>query len=169
MSMSSSFSWIGAPTAKEHRRKDDMLGLFVSMLDVRLMSIESRVGQDQWSQAILQELKSGISRLRSPDIGTQAISSASAWNEAYRLERLLTVIEPVETLAFDINRRLSEAAELRLPSAGRLKADYDTALKAAYDTNKQPAELNAGGCEILRSVLIDIMEELHWRDQRVFY
>jgi len=130
---------------KENNREDEMLGLFLSMLDVRVQAIEANVGNDPHSQVILQELKAGISKLQAPGAGTPKLSNAAAWNEAYRLERLLAVVEPPETLTLDLDRRLNEAIANNLPAVERLKVDVSAAKSAAYDTSKQPPVLNPVG------------------------
>ena len=154
---------------KENNREDEMLGLFLSMLDVRVQAIEANVGNDPHSQVILQELKAGISKLQAPGAGTPKLSNAAAWNEAYRLERLLAVVEPPETLTLDLDRRLNEAIANNLPAVERLKVDVSAAKSAAYDTSKQPPVLNPGRAEILRNSLNNLLEEIHWEDQRKFY
>jgi hypothetical protein len=150
-------------------REDEMLGLFLSMLDVRVQAIEANIQPDAFSQAILQELKTGIAKLQSLGAGSPELSSAAAWNEAYRLERLLAVVEPPETLALDLDRRLNEAIANNLLSVARLKVDVSAAKTAAYDTSKQPPVLNPGGAQILRNALNNLLEEIHWDDQRKFY
>lgn len=154
---------------KKKGREDEMLGLFLSMLDVRVQAIEANVGQDAYSQAILQELKTGISKLQAPGAGSPELSNAAVWNEAYRLERLLAVVEPPETLTLDLDRRLNEAIANNLTSVARLKVDVSAAKTAAYDTSKQPPILNPGGAQILRNALNNLLEEIHWDDQRKFY
>ena len=94
-------------SAKKQAREDEMLGLFLSMLDVRARSIESSVEQDAFSKSVLQDVKAGIAKLQTPGAGAPGTSNAVAWNEAYRVERLLALIEPSETLSLDLDRRLN--------------------------------------------------------------
>jgi hypothetical protein len=146
-----------------------MLGLFLSMLNVRARSIESGVGQDEFSKSVLQELQTGISKLQQTRVITPSFSNAPSWNEAYRLERLLALIEPAETLSLELDRRLNEAIANKLPSIERLRLDVTAAKSSAYDSSKQPPVLNPGGDSKLRSAMINLLEEIHWEDQRKFY
>ena len=154
---------------KKQAREDEMLGLFLSMLDVRARSIESSVGQDEFSKSVLQDVRTGISKLQTTRVTLPGFSNAPAWNEAYRLERLLALIEPTETLSLDLDRRLNEATANKLPSIERLRLDVTAAKSAAYDNSKQPPELSQGGDSKLRSAMINLLEEIHWDDQRKFY
>jgi hypothetical protein len=154
---------------KRRATEDEMLSLFLSMLDIRARSIESSVGQDAFSKSVLQDLKTGITKLGEARVVAPGTSNALAWNEAYRLERLLALIEPTETLSLELDRRLNEAIAKKLPSVERLRLDVTAAKSGAYDNSKQPAMLNPGGDSKLRSAMINLLEEIHWDDQRKFY
>jgi hypothetical protein len=154
---------------KKQAREDEMLGLFLSMLDVRARSIERSLEQGEFSKSILQDVTTGISKLQTMRVATPGFSNAPAWNEAYRLERLLGLIEPVETLSLDLDRRLNEAVANKLPSVERLRLDVTAAKSGAYDSSKQPPVLNPGGDIKLRSAMLNLLEEIHWDDQRKFY
>jgi len=88
---------------------------------------------------------------------------------SFRLERLLALIEPSSTLSLDLDRRLNEAVANKLPSIERLRLDVTAAKSSAYDDSKQPPVLNPGGDGKLRCALINLLEEIHWDDQRKFY
>jgi len=156
-------------STKNQTREDEMLGLFLSMLDVRAKSTESNVGQNAYADSVLEEVKTGISILRAAPPNLSGSRNAAAWNEAYRLERLLALIEPSETLLLDLDRRLNEAVANKLPSIERLRLDVAAAKSGAYDSSKQPPVLNPGGESQLRSAMINLLEEIHWNDQRKFY
>ncbi len=91
-----------------------------------------------------------------------------AWNEAYRIERLIALIEPPEDLWPDLKQRVAEAAEEKLPASQRLAAAADAAYPLVFDT-QNPMTLRAGGEAILRSLLLDTLEEIHWAAQRKIY
>jgi hypothetical protein len=154
---------------RKQGREDEMLGLFLSMLDVRVQARGANIGQDAFSQGILSELKSGILKLQSPGAGTPELSNPAAWNEAYRLERLLALIEPPDTLTQEVDRRLNEAIAKKLTSVERLTLDVSAAKSNSIDNSQTPPALNSGGMQRLRSALINLLEELHWDDQRKFY
>jgi hypothetical protein len=154
-------------SGKKQTREDEMLGLFLSMLNVRARSIEPNIGPDPYLNSVLEEVKTGISKLQATGAG--GVADATAWNEAYRLERLLALIEPSATLSLDLDRRLNEAVANKLPSIERLRLDVTAAKSSAYDDSKQPPVLNPGGDGKLRCALINLLEEIHWDDQRKFY
>lgn len=141
--------------------KDEMLGLYLSMLYVRMRSIESRIrsteasagqdaapagqavggagqgapptGQQDFSRKILEEIRVGIKEIQTTTIGAHDQWDASAWTEAYRMERLLALVEPPETLTLDLDRRLNEAIANKLPSVERLRLDANAAKNEAFD------------------------------------
>jgi hypothetical protein len=86
---------------------DSMLDLFLSMLDVRTVASEQNVGQDPVAQGIVQSVKGKLAELRG---ASHSADSAMAWNEAYRLERMLCLVEPKDVLLLDLDRRVDEAA-----------------------------------------------------------
>jgi hypothetical protein len=141
--------------------QDEMLGLFLSMLDVRARSIEGSIGQDEFSKSVLQDVKTCISKLQTVGATAPGFSNSTAWNEAYRLERLLALIEPLGTLTLELDRRLNEATANNLPSVERIRLDITAAKSAAYDDSKQPPVLIPGGDGKLRSALINLLEEIH--------
>jgi hypothetical protein len=152
----------------ENTREDERMELFLGMLDVRLKCIEADVSKDEHSQLLLQDLKTEITKMQRHDVVTKGESIFAAWNKAYRLERLLAVLEPSETLTFDLDRRLNEATAKNLPSAERLRSDVTAAKEDAFDASKQPPALNPGGSRVLRTALIALIEEIHWDAQRNF-
>jgi len=106
--------------------------------------------------------------MQKPGAGTTELYRFYTWNKAFKLERLLAVIEPPQTLAIDLDRRLNEVIASKLPSTERLRSDVIAAKEDAYDTSKQPPVLNPGGTQVLRNPLIKLIEEIHWGAQRSF-
>ena len=145
---------------------DSMLDLFLSMLDVRTHALEGKTGQDADALAIVTEARAKIDKLRA---SPQADGNAPTWNEAYRLERMLCLVEPPEVLLLDLDRRLDEAAAQGLAALNRLKADVDRAKSIACDNTKAPPGLNPGGELVLRDAMNNLLEELHWEDQKKFF
>jgi hypothetical protein len=144
---------------------DSMLDLFLSMLDVRTVASEQNVGQDLVAQGIVQNVKGKLADLRG---ATHSADSAMAWNEAYRLERMLCLVEPKDVLLLGLDRRLDEAAAQKLSSLDRLKADVARAKSTAFN-DKTPPELKDDGLQVLRDAVNNILEELHWEDQKRFF
>src|SRR5271165_735734 len=191
-----SFPGLSIFSQKDNPSKDEMLGLYLSMLYVRMRSIESRIrstearagqdaaaagqaagvavqgapttGQQDFPRKILEEVRAGIKEIQTTTIGSRDQWDASAWTEAYRMERLLALVEPPETLTLDLDRRLNEAIANKLPAVERLRLDANAAKNEAFDDSKPPG-MRPGGVEKLRSALINVLEEIHWDDQRKFY
>jgi DUF2934 family protein len=88
-----------------------------------------------------------------------------AWCEAYRLERLMALIEPPDTLFLEVQRRLDEADDENVPHAARLRA----AALDFVDRTKSPPALKDGSEVPLRDMFLGILEDLHWTLQRKFY
>jgi hypothetical protein len=97
------------------------------------------------------------------------VNADEAWNRAYRLERLLALAEPDDTLYIETQRRLEEAADEGVPSAGRLRIALTAALPHLVDTTSSPPQVKPGAEPKLRAVLLDILEETHWFMQRKFH
>jgi hypothetical protein len=63
-----------------------------------------------------------------------AEESAPTWVRAYRIERLLVFIRPASKLLIEVDRRVSEAEGLKLPSAAKYRAQL-----SAIDANEKAA------------------------------
>ena len=142
-----------------------MLGFLISTLQVRIQILEARFAADPAKTQFLARIAADLAK--APGI-VSATDGNKAWTEAYRLERLLTMIEPAENLAREIQRRVDEAFDENVVAAPRLQKRLDAALKDAFDQTKTPPELNAHGESILRPLLLDVVEEIHWTYQRKF-
>jgi hypothetical protein len=92
-----------------------------------------------------------------------------AWSRAYYLERLLALVEPRETLFGEVQRRLDEAADEKIPAAPRLRTVFETVAPQVMDTSQSPPALKPSGEFRLRAMLLDILEETHWTFQRKFH
>ena len=84
-----------------------MLKFFLSQLDVRARFIESLKENDPEKQKLLREVQEGLQNFFDDlsRIKTTCWDDV-AWNHAYRLERLLALIEPLNTLEAEVSRRL---------------------------------------------------------------
>ena len=142
-----------------------MLASFLSVLDVRTRRATLSV-TDEAKKAVLAEIQTSLNTFK--DRFAAASDDAQAWNECYRLERLMVLIEPAENLWPELQRRVAEADEEKLASAPRLAAAADAARQLAFDA-QAPHGLRPGGEELLRSNLLDVLEEIHLAVQRKFY
>ena len=139
---------------------DPMLAHFLSALDVRIKSLDFEI--DERGKPILDEVRDRLANF--PLVG----SEHSTWNEAYRLERLLALIEPASRLLGELTRRTQEAIEEGVPSATRLKETLEDAKKTLVDS-AQPPKLRSDAVAAARLLLLDALEEIHWSAQRKFY
>ena len=121
---------------------------------------------DDAKKAVLAEIQTSLNTFK--DRFAASSDDAQAWNECYRLERLMALIEPAENLWPELQRRVAEAADEKLTSALRLAAAADAARQLAFDA-QAPHGLRPGSEELLRSNLLDVLEEIHWAVQRKFY
>ena len=90
------------------------------------------------------------------------------WNEAYAIERMTVFIEPTECLWSEVKRRLGEAAEENVLSLARLNGAADILGPMAFDP-ESPGSLKPEFEDRVRALLLDILEETHWDNQRKFY
>jgi hypothetical protein len=148
--------------------QDTMLAYFLSTLDVRVRRIPRSVSADEAKSGILSEIQGSLKSFRANFPMVAGGQNDPAWNEAYRIERLIALIEPPEDLWPELKQRVAEAAEEKLPASQRLAAAADAAYPLVFDT-QNPMTLRAGGEAILRSLLLDTLEEIHWAAQRKFY
>ena len=102
------------------------------------------------------------------------------WNEVYKLERILSLAQPTNTLIGEIQRRIDEAAEDKIPTAPRLQKTFDGILKDAFEKDQHSdsaestpegldtSKLNPQGEASLRDLLHNVLEEYHYFQQRKF-
>lgn len=150
---------------------DAMLAFFLSTIEVRAKQIGASVASDAVKKAIFDEINKSLGSFDDRFISKPASSGLkeSAWNEAYRLERLMVLIEPTENLISEIRRRLDEAADEKVPAAARLHIKFEATAPITIDTSATPPAIRPGGETVLRSLLLDILEETQWFLQRRFH
>jgi hypothetical protein len=158
-----------ADTGRTTACEDTMLGYFLSTLAVRALQIKPTVLGDPTREALFAELQTSIDTFPKRFSASSAPANHSAWTEAYRLERMLALVEPPSNLVAELKRQTAEAIDERIPAASRLVTALEAALPVAVDTSHSPPTLQPGGESILRSLLIQTLEELHWNSQRKFY
>ena len=158
----------GAGCAPAYTTLDDtMLMNFLSTMDVRLKWLENQISPgNQAEKDLLAEIKQRIAKLLQPPTGPT--TADRAWNEAYGLERMLSLLEPAATLVNEIQRRLDEAASEMVSAEPRLRAAFTEDEKQALDSTKTPPELRPAAVPALRMMLLDVLEEIHWTIQRKF-
>ena len=149
-------------------KTDPILLNYLSMLEVRAHWLRSREADlDQPDKDILEETIKRRNELENSAPGTY--TDAAAWTEVYRLERLMALLEPSQNLLGEIRLRLDEALAERVGAEPRLRAALLIAEANAFDRSKTPPELKPGEEPALRALLLEILEETHWTNQRKFY
>jgi hypothetical protein len=144
-------------------RADTMVMYFLSQIGVRIKWLEAR---DESAADTIKDIRAGIAQLRDQQGDW---TEDSAWTEAYRLERLLALVEPTSNLVSEIQRRLDEAAEDKVAAEPRLRAGFEGVKALAIDETKTPPALQPTAEPLLRTLLLDILEESHWTAQRRFF
>lgn len=157
-----------APDTPYCVRDDTMLLYFLSNLDVRTKWLESQISSDDPAEGeLLADIKTRSTNLQQAQ--STFTTADQAWNEAYSLERMMSLLEPVGTLITEIRRRLEEAANEGVSAEPRLRAAFALTEKQALDSSKSPPKLRQGELPSLRMLLLDVLEETHWTYQRKFH
>lgn len=146
---------------------DMMLMLFLCTLEVRVRGLKMRQGVPDGEIAVLDDVAEGIDALRGAKAGDH--SEDTAWTAAYRLESLVALVEPRETLLDEIRRRLDEAASEKVATEPRHRLALQKAEAEYMTPNVTPPTLVAGAELPLRTLLGEILEDLHWAVQRKFF
>ncbi len=162
-----SFGVLGRLIGHENDPATDvtMLKFLISTLEVRANSIGARVQNDPDKKAVVDHVKAAL-----PGIVVQGQSNRGddSWNEAHKLERMLALAEPSDTLMRETQRRIDEASEEKVPAAPRLQKTFDQFINAAFG-NDAPNKAMTPETEInLRNLLQDVLEWHHWNSQRTF-
>jgi hypothetical protein len=153
------------------RREDDptadvtMLTFLLSTLEVRAVSIEARVQTDPDKKLIVERVKEALSALAAQNLVQRGHES---WNDAYKLERMLALAEPSDTLMRETQRRIDEAAEDNVLAAARLQNRFDEIVKNEFGNDPPNKPLSPAGEINLRNLLQDVLEWHHWSSQRTF-
>lgn len=158
----------GADKAGAAGKLDPMLEYFLGTLDVRLRRISPTIvaGGDPVKDGALEEIKRAVAEF--PTRYGHAGAEELAWNEANRLERLFALIEPTDSLWAELDRRLAEAADENVGCTARLVASAKALAPHVQDPDK-PGGLLEGKDAVVRSLLLETLEETHWAVQRKFY
>jgi hypothetical protein len=146
-----------------------MLNYFLTQIEVRLRWLAQRVAGDPYKEGILDLARTDLAECSERLRLEGAVKPDEAWSQAYRLERLLALAEPEDTLYVETERRLEEAADEGVLSAARLRTAFTAALPHLVDTAQSPPTLKQGSEPRLRAMLLDILEETHWTLQLKFH
>lgn len=165
-----------------------MFDFFLSTLDVRIKLIDHNsalIHHDVVQKDILSEIHNKRAELaneirrRCDKINScagvlRSLLSANAdniwdelWNDAYRLQRLVALIEPKETLFVELTRVINHSVAERIPSSDRLKKSLDKAVNELLESTSPPI-IKEKAENTIRMLLLDALEQLQWFRQRKF-
>src|SRR4051812_14256152 len=84
--------------------EDTMLKYFLSEIDVRVRAVAPRIKDDLQKNAYLDEIRQSLFDFFKKEQFNRNHNNLvdDAWNEAYRLERMLALVEPDDTLVTEI-------------------------------------------------------------------
>jgi hypothetical protein len=160
---------LAPPSPPDPFEEETMLRSFLSELEVRAKLVEPRIAGDKVKEDILTEVRTALSTFFDGTSARGRCAVEDAWNRAYRLERMMALAEPDDTLVAEVQRRIEEASEEKVPTAARLRTTFETAQQTLIDATATPPVLKAGAVDRLRAMLLDVLEETHWAVQRKFH
>lgn len=134
----------------------DMLRLYRTNLEVRLRCIDEASLQTESQKrtyaSVVDILKPGHEKV--------SAESEAEWDEAYRAERMIEMLLSGVQLRQEIAARLDELAFDNAAEAQRFRVQFDAIAKASSDSNTNADDT------VLRSLLLRIMERLHWHAKK---
>jgi hypothetical protein len=145
-----------------------MLDYFLSAIEVRTMMIQPLLEGDPEKKAVLNNICRDLEELAAQSPSAEPGWRDRAWCDAYRLDRMLAIIEPPEKLLEEVQRRLDEAMEEKVPTTARLNKTFDAIAPYSIDTGQSPPAYKPGGEARLRAFLIDVIEETQWHLKKKF-
>ena len=134
----------------------DMLRLYRSNLEVRLRCIDEASLQTENQKRTY----ASVTEILKSDKENSSGESEAAWDEAYRAERMIEMLLGGTQLRQEIAARLDELAFDNPVEAERFRGQFEAIAKAASDGNAIADDT------ILRSLLLRIMERLHWHAKK---
>jgi hypothetical protein len=152
---------------------DAMLVYFLSAMEVRarwLRDREASPGSKALSPGelvTLEALEADIASLTTPE--ANSLTRDAAWTKAYRIERMMALLEPANTLIDELRRRVDQCKRDGVAAEPRLRGTLDAISIRASDTTKDPPEVKSTEVPALRGFLLEVLEENHWTNQRKYH
>ena len=133
-----------------------MLRLYRTNLEVRLRCIDEASLQTE-SQ---KRTYASVSEILKPGGELPSTESEADWDEAYRTERMIEMLLSGVQLRQELAGRIDELALENASEAERFRIQFDAITKSSPDGKL------AGDDGVLRSLLLRVMELLHWHAKR---
>jgi hypothetical protein len=135
-----------------------MLRLYRINLELRLRNIDISCLHSEHQK---KNFETVAELLRAP-IPTRVSAPGDEWDEMYKAESLISLLLGGRELREEISTRLQELATHDLGRADELRRAYEQLVKPSGDS---PPEADDA---VLRSLLLRVMEALHWSEKRKY-
>lgn len=150
--------------SRARRKRDSSIGragfhllrLYRSNLEVRLRCVDESALQTENQRRTY----ASVIDILKPGQEASPIESEAEWDEAYRAERMIEMLLSGTQLRQEIAARLDELAFDNAVEAERFRVQFDAIAKASSQSDV------AADDTVLRSLLLRIMERLHWHAKK---
>ncbi len=139
-----------------------MLPYMLSAIEVRAKLIKQLLPAGGPQQSIVSEIERRIATFETRCPFGDPNWRNIAWCEAYRIERLLALAEPVDKLVAELQLRLDEAEEEQVPAAARLRKSCEKTIALTLDDKGARLPIGPDVEAALRSQLVNVIEETQW-------
>jgi hypothetical protein len=136
----------------------DMLRLYRTNLEVRLGCIDEASLQTPNQK----ETYASVTDLLKWETEQSSAESEAAWDEAYRAERMIEMLLSGIQLRQEIAARVDELAFDNPVEAERFRVHFEAIAKSSSESHTTADDT------VLRSLLLRIMERLHWHAKKRF-
>jgi hypothetical protein len=133
--------------------RDCLLSHYLDSLFLKAKLLKQLTDPGGTEENVLTEVSHEIASFKAPNTGSLYWKSG-AWAQAYRIELLLLLAEPVTRLAPELEYRLSQADDIGVKGIDRLKATFQRI------TTCQPPDPNYSNN--LRCLLIETVKKIQW-------
>jgi hypothetical protein len=157
------FVWTGSLPSWKSSWKDSMLNFSLSIISVRAKQLQELLPASDQKKALVDQVIADITALTTKQVSNAPYEKDEAWNELHRLERILALAEPKENLLGEIQRRLNDLDDEAMASAARSRTRFETLRETYLDTTeKKPPIVKDDGEKVLRSFLLELVEEIQY-------
>jgi hypothetical protein len=148
--------------------EESMLAYLLTAIEVRAKLIQELLPADSPQQRIACEVRRKIATFDKWCPHDNANWKNLAWCDAYRLELMLALAEPLSKLVTELELRLAEAKEEQVPCVQRLNDACNKTFALITDTNGARLPITPDIEATLRSQLVNVIEETQWHLKRKF-
>ena len=148
---------------------DALLSHYLNSLLVKSEFLSELVPTGNRHREMLARVRSEIASFETDKLLNPRERINHAWIKAFRLELLLALVEPSERLIPELEARLVQAEEEKVPAAvvGQLRGTVQQITQQQSTQTGNPADQKANDCR-LRSMLIDIIRKIQWQQTKKY-